>query len=213
MKKSRALKKFGTCHARAIDMIRRHVELYKAHHDDRDAVEWDEAHDDLFRAGIVLCTAAMDAYFTDRFCEALIPYINKNGLNPSLEKLLKDSGFDISSALVMFNNKRPLRVLSNMVRRHLSMYVTQNFNSIDKLYKGLGYEKPITYLAQQRSRRKNLLKSIDKIIERRHKIVHAGDYNQHGNLNEIHYGRLLRKIVEVQKLVMSVDAVLADAKI
>lgn len=214
MKQSGAYKKFIKCHQRAMGMIRRHYELFAEHIDNREEnPEWDEAHDDLFRAGIVLCTAAMDAYFTDRFCEALIPYIKKNGLNPSLNKILADAGFDTEAAISMFDNKRPKRVLSNMVRRHLSMFVTQNFKAIDKLYKALGYEKPITYLAQQRSRRKSLLKSLDKLIERRHKIVHAGDYNQHGRLNEIHYSRLVRKIIEVRKLVQCVDAELADAKI
>ncbi len=197
-----------------MDMIRRHYDLFMEYHESEDGgAEWNEAHDDLFRAGIVLCTAAMDAYFTDRFCEALITYIGRNGLNASLEKLLKDSGLDTETAVSMFDKKRPKRVLSNMVRRHLSMFVTQNFKAIDKLYKGLGFEKPITYLAQEKSRRKNLLRSLEKLIERRHKIVHAGDYNQHGNLNEINYNRLLRKIIEVRKLVQSVDSIMAENKI
>ena len=52
-----------------------------------------------------------------------------------------------------------------------------------------------------------------KLIERRHKIVHGGDYNQHGNLNPINYNRVLRKIIELRKLVESCDALLANKKI
>ena len=217
MKQSRAYKKFLRCHRRSIEMIRRHHTAFIAHHENKDGnIKWHEErerHDDLFRAGIVLCTAAMDAYFTDRFCEALIPYIDLKGLNPSLEKTLKDSGFDTKTAVRMFNNKRPKRVLSNMVRKHRSKLPTQNFEVINKLYKGLGYDKTITHLAQEKSGRKRLLKSIEKLVDRRHKIVHAGDYNQNGKLNDIDYRLLYKKMLEVKKLVESVDAVLDENKI
>ena len=189
-------------------MIRRHWELWKNNRDN-----WDDAHDDLFRAGIVLSVAAMDSYFTDRFCEALIPYIKKNGLNPKLQKLIEKAGLDTSTAIAMFDNKRPKRVLSNLVRRHLSTFVTQNFKKIDELYQCLGFEKPIIQCAQDVSKRKNMRKSLQKLIERRHKIVHAGDYNQHNNLNSIEYRYLLRKIIELRKLVQACEIVLNENKI
>jgi hypothetical protein len=63
------------------------------------------------------------------------------------------------------------------------------------------------------SKRKHLLKSINKLVERRHKIVHAGDYNHHGNLNAIEYQRMFRKILEIRVLVGNMEKVLAEAKI
>jgi hypothetical protein len=155
----------------------------------------------------------MDSYFTDRFCEALIPYINREGVNKGLKELLSQSGLTITKSIEMFDNKRPKRVLSNMVRRHLSTFVTQNFKTVDNLYKCLGFEKPITLAAQELSKRKHLLKSINKLVERRHKIVHAGDYNHHGNLNAIEYQRMFRKILEIRVLVGNMEKVLAEAKI
>lgn len=195
---------------RAYQMIKRHWEIWREA-DDGD--EWDESDDDLFRAGIVLSVAAMDAYFTDRFCEALTPYIKKNGTNQGLENLLRKAGFDTETAVAMFDNKRPKRVLSNMVKRHLSTFVTQNFKSINGLYKCMGFEKPITLSAQERAKRKHLLKSIEKLVERRHKIVHAGDYNSHGNLNPIEYQRLFKKILETRVLVLNVDKILHEERI
>ena len=83
MKTSKAYKKFLRSHRRSIDMIRRHLYHYKNQHN-----KWSEYDDDLFRAGIIFSVAAMDAYFTDRFCESFDPYIRKFGLNKEMDKLL-----------------------------------------------------------------------------------------------------------------------------
>lgn len=209
MARSNSFRKFLKCNGRAISMVRRHYDLYR-----QAGNAWDESHDDLFRAGIVLSVAAMDAYFTDRFCEAFIPYIKRYGLNKEMEDLICRAGFNTEQAISMFDNKRPKRVLSNMMKRYLSNFVTQNFKSIDGLYKSLGFNNPsFTKSAQGISRRSNLISSVTKLIERRHKIVHAGDYNQHGNLNPINYGRLLRKFVEMRKLVEACDTLLENRKI
>ncbi|MET0082688.1 MAG: HEPN domain-containing protein [Sedimenticola sp.] len=214
MAKSKAYKKFIKCHDRAIGMIRIHHAVWREFHENvEEGQEWEEANDDLFRAGIVLSVSAMDAYFTDRFCESLIPFIKKNGLNKNLEKLLCDSGFSTWKAIEMLENKRPKRVLSNMVKRHLSMFVTQNFKAIDSLYKCYGFNDSFTKNAQGISKRKNLLSSLSKIIDRRHKIVHAGDYNQYGNLRSVDYSRMLRKILELRKLIEACESLLDMRKI
>jgi hypothetical protein len=167
--------------------------------------EWDERHDDLFRAGIVLCISAMDAYFTDRFCEEFTKHVAaRPKLNKTMLDLITDAGLTTTKSLEMFNSKRPNRILSNMIRAHLSGRVTQNFKNIDELYVCFGY-KNFTKSAQGLLNRRNLLTSINGLIERRHKIVHAGDYNSRGQLNKIDYKMMLRKIVLVRKLVASCD--------
>lgn len=202
------------CHGRALGMIRIHHAVWKEFHENvEEDVVWEDANDDLFRAGIVLSVSAMDAYFTDRFCESLVPFIKNNGLNKHLEKLLCESGFSTWKAIEMFDNKRPKRVLSNMVKRHLSMFVTQNFKTIDGLYKCYGFSDSFTKNAQGISKRKKLLASLAQLIERRHKIVHSGDYNHHGNLHSINYARMLRKIIELRKLVEACEALLEMRKI
>lgn len=189
-------------------MIKRHWKAWKV-----GGAAWDESDDDLFRAGIVLSVAAMDSYFTDRFCEALVPYIKKEGLNKGLKELLSKSGMTLEKSIEMFDNKRPKRVMSNLVRRHLLTFVTQNFKTVDKLYKCIGFEKPLTLSAQALSKRKRLLSSIEKLVERRHKIVHAGDYNQHGRLNQIEYQMTFKWILEIRVIVANIEKLLAVEKI
>ena len=127
--------------------------------------------------------------------------------------MLSNSGLTLAKSIEMFDNKRPKRVMSNMVRRHLSTFVTQNFKAVDNLYKCLGFDKPITMSVQQLSKRKHLLKSIEKLVERRHKIVHSGDYNHHGNLNAIEYQRMFKKILEIRVIVGNTEKILAAEKI
>ena len=143
-------------------MIQRHHEIYREYVDSDDELEWDESDDDLFRAGIVLAVSANDAYYTDRFCEALIPYIEKYGTNKKLMDLLHSAGFNTENAVAMFSNSRPKRTLSNLVRKKLRTFVTQDFKTIDNLYKCLGYNKSFTTSAQGIARRKNLVTSTRK---------------------------------------------------
>ena len=57
---------------------------------------------------------------------------------------------------------------------------------IDDLFKQY-HIKGLTKRAAQRSGRKpeTLLKSVEKIIERRHSIVHDGDYNDHNRIRQV----------------------------
>ncbi|MGB5643155.1 MAG: hypothetical protein WBO16_08740, partial [Gammaproteobacteria bacterium] len=145
---SKAYDKFEKTFNRSFGMIGRHYNIFREFVDSEEDVEWREEDDDLFRAGIVLAVSAMDAYYTDRFCEALIPFIEKFGTNNKLMDLLHSSGFNTERAVTMFSNTRPKRVLSNLVRKKLRTFVTQDFKTIDNLYKCLGYNKSFTTSAQ-----------------------------------------------------------------
>ena len=191
----------------------RHFQIFKDFIDSEDDEEWQDEDDDLFRAGIVLAVSAMDAYYTERFCEALTPYIERYGTNKKLMDLLHGSGFNTECAITMFSNNRPKRVLSNLVRKKLRTFVTQDFKTIDNLYKCLGYNKSFTNSAQGIAKRKTLVKSVDSIIKRRHQIVHAGDCNTHGKLNPIAYHTYLKKMNDIEKLVSSSETLLKKKKI
>ena len=210
---SNAYEKFENTFQRSYGMIERHYQIFHAYMESEDDEEWQEEDDDLFRAGIVLAVSAMDSYYTDRFCEALIPYMERYGTNKNLMKLLHNSGFDTELAIDMFNKSRPKRILSNLVRKRLRTFVTQNFRTIDNLYKCLGYNRSFTNSAQGIARRKTLVKSVDTIIKRRHKIVHSGDYNTHGKLNPIAYSTYIRKMDDIEKLVKSSESLLKRKKI
>lgn len=204
MAHSRAYKKFIRTFDRSLKMVRRHLQLHE------DGGEWTEEEDDLFRAAIVLVVSALDTYFTDRFREALMPSINKNGCTPELEKLLSEAGFTTGKAIGMFENKRPKRVLTNMVKRYLERFVTLNFKSVDKLYKCLGFKKSFSHQVELKSRRRTLIKSIECLVDRRHKISHAGDYNQHNRLNPIDYAAMVRRFADVRLFVRLSDELLRE---
>lgn len=210
---SRAFDKFEKTFNRSFRMIDRHYQIFSEFIESEEDVEWEEEDDDLFRAGIVLAVSAMDAYYTDRFCEALIPHVERYGTNEKLMDLFHKSGFDTKQAIRMFNNTRPKRVLSNMVRKKLKNFVTQDFRTIDDLYRCLGFNKSFTASVQGIARRKTLVRSVDSIIKRRHQIVHAGDCNTHGNLNPIAYTTYLRKMRDIQTLVSSSETLLKKKKI
>lgn len=119
MPPSKALVRFEKTFDRAYRMVDRHFEIFKKFVESETEEAWDETHDDLFRAAIVLTVAAMDCYFTDRFCEGLIPYLKRHQLNKKLVQLLLGAGFDTETALEMFKMQRPNRRLSNLVKRKL----------------------------------------------------------------------------------------------
>ncbi len=54
MPQSKALTKFDKIYGRAYGMVGRHWEIFEKFVEDDDQQEWDETHDDLFRAAIVL---------------------------------------------------------------------------------------------------------------------------------------------------------------
>ena len=212
MPESNALIKFERIYDRAYGMVDRHFEIFKTFIENETDEEWDETHDDLFRTAIVLAVTAMDTYYTDRFCEGLIPYLKKHKLNANLTTRLEEAGFDTKTALQMFQMQRPHRRLSNLVRKKLGTFVTQNLAKVNGLYKGFGY-KNFTQSAQGLARRKTLVASVQALVNRRNKIVHKGDYNSHGRLNEVDYSQTLRRMNDLRMLVMKCDQLLSKKKI
>jgi hypothetical protein len=193
MPQSKALSKFDKTYGRAYGMVGRHWEIFEKFVEDDDQQEWDETHDDLFRAAIVLAVTAMDSYFANRFCEGLSPYLENHKLNKNLMKTLEDAGFNTIEALGMFQMRRPRRRLHNLVKNNLDELPFQNLKKVDDLYKGFGYDS-ITKRAQGLARRKTLVATVQSLVNRRNKIVHRGDYNSHGRLNEVKYAPILSQM-------------------
>lgn len=205
---SKAFQKFMRTYNRAFGMVGRHYVVAKEFLRSNPGEPWNETHDDLFRAGIVLAVAAMDSYFTDRFCEGLVPYLKKHKLNKALINLLETSGFNTEKALEMFQMERPKSRLSSMMRKYLDLLVTQNFGAVNKLFTAFGF-KNFVEEAQKIVRRKSIVTSIKILVKRRHKIVHQGDYNSHGKLNKVDFARLCKRIGDIKQLVEGCEKVLA----
>lgn len=154
--------------------------------------------------------AAMDAFFTRRFAELLVPFLKKNGANARLTTLLQAAGLDTHVALELAVMDRPYRRIRSLVQQHLSTYTTQRFHAIDELFLGLGV-KDLSKHAQGLIKRKRLLRSVELLVERRHLIVHEGDIAQNGGLNVVDAAELSRRLADVRTYVIHADSLINKA--
>lgn len=164
---------------------------------------------DILRGAIVLAVAALDAYATDAFSEKFITYIKHKTPDESLVKLLNDAGLDVKQALMLLSTDRPYRKIHTMIEKYYSKYTTQKFEVIDDLF--LQYRIPnITTNAAKRSGLKKLKRSVAILIERRHRIVHDGDYNKQGRIRDIKETIVEKRITDLELLVENMDYILEN---
>lgn len=167
--------------------------------------DYNEIHEvsDMARFGIVLTVAAMDDYFTRKYAEVLVQSLKKHGVTPAFAKMLEDAGLDIAGALELLQMKKPYSRIRKISQDYYSRHVTQSENNIDSLFETLGISNLCTH-AQRRARRKTLLSSVRILVNRRHKIVHAGDLSRTGLLAKIDK-RALTRIKDVKLFVNCAD--------
>lgn len=162
---------------------------------------------DISRAAIVLSIAAMDSYFTNIFAERCIPYLRKKGKNKNITKFLEKAGFDVEVALELLSMDRPYRRIRKLIELYLEQHTTQRTKVIDELF--LAYNlKNFSNNVQMLKKRKNLLRTIELLVERRNKIAHEGDLNLYGRLNKVDLGKIRRRIEDVVKYVSGADEIL-----
>lgn len=160
--------------------------------------------DDVARAAIVLAVAAMDAYFTDRYCAMLVPFIKKHGATPQIAARLQRAGLDVLQSLEMATIKRPFARVLSLMRAHLERKTTQRRDAIDALFRDYGV-KSLVAEVEAATGRKTLFRRIDRLVERRHEIVHAGDLNSKGRSNNVDVEDIKRRIADVKVLVLQAD--------
>lgn len=164
---------------------------------------------DILRGAVVLAVAALDAYATDAFSEKFIIYIKNKTPDESLVKLLSNAGLDVKQALMLLSTDRPYRKIRTMIEKYYSRYTTQKFQVIDDLF--LQYRiQSITTNAERRSGSKRLKRSVELLIERRHQIVHDGDYNKRSHINDIQEAVVERRITDLEVLVKNMDYILEN---
>ncbi len=162
---------------------------------------------DLVRAAVVLAVSAMDAYFTDRFVEMLIPFLQQKGASDGLVKLLADARLDTRQALEMLSMKRPYRRVRSLVEAYLERFTAQRFGAIDSLFWAYGL-KDFSKCVERTIGRKTIRRSIELLVLRRHQIVHDGDLNSHGKLVPIDGLKMFRRIQDIQKFVEGAESFL-----
>jgi hypothetical protein len=206
MANSRAFTKFETSVARSITLIRNYRRLIIF---SKNAGKKVFAPKDLIRASVVLSVAALDAYITDVFSEKLVPYLKKYKPDEELVMILQKSGLDTREALNLIQMDRPFRRIRNLVNKYYSTYTTQRFEVIDSLF--LAYRlKNITKMAEKKSGRMTLKRSVELLIQRRHKIVHEGDYNSHNKLISIDEIQMKKRINDLKLLVKCLDEIICN---
>ena len=165
---------------------------------------------DILRAAIVLAVAAFDAYATDCFSEQFVEYIKKHKVDESLQKLLIDAGFDVKFSLELINSDRPYRKIRTLIDRHYAKYTTQKLEVINQLF--LQYRiKDITNNAAKKTGKNpdRIISSVKKLVERRHSIVHDGDYNEYCKIKPVSASDINR-IHDLKLLVDNMDEIILN---
>lgn len=185
------------------------VSIYELLHQQHISEQGPPASKDVIRAVVVLSVAALDAYATDAFTEKLVPYLKRYKPDQSLVDLLHKAGLDTKEALTLITMDRPFRRIRTLIANYYSTYTTQRFDVIDELF--LPYRlKNMTLNAEAKSGRKLLKASVEKLIERRHEIVHDGDYNAHGHIKDIDPEQIKKRIGHLDILVSQMDQILSS---
>lgn len=166
---------------------------------------------DLLRSSVVLSVAAMDSYFTNRFIEMLVPFLKKRGPTDALVGLLSKAGLDTKAALEMLGMERPYRRVRTLIDVHLEKVTTQRAQVIDELFLAYGL-RDFTHHCQRRLKRTTLVASVNRLVERRHCIVHEGDLNSHGRLRPLERGDVVKRMQHLRALVESAH-ILSEARV
>lgn len=160
---------------------------------------------DLVRSAVVLSMAAMDSYFTARFTELLVPYIKRHGPTNSLVDLLANAGLDTRQALEMLQMDRPYRRIRTLMDSYFERYTTQRADVIDRLFVAYGL-KNFSQNIQRSAHRTLLVRRVELLTERRHQIVHEGDLNAHGHLQDIDADKVDRQLKDLKLFVDKAQA-------
>lgn len=168
--------------------------------------------DDIRRYVVVLSVSALDAFASDRFMENFTKHIKSHKLSEIEVKLLQESGVTVELVLELLKgmSEHPFGVIRSLVEQHFKKHSCQSFKSINNLYKYLG----IMHIVDDTLRtadRKKLPSKITKMLERRHKIVHEGDFDGKHNLRSIDRKEVERWLKATQMLVESMDEVVTQS--
>jgi len=178
----------------------------------RDVAEQEDAppaSKDIVRGAVVLAVSALDAYVTDVFAEKLVSYLKTYEPDEALISLLNDAGLDTEEALTMISMDRPYQRVRTLIRHHYLTHTTQQVDVIDEMF--LPYRlKKITDNAEKKAGRKTLCTSVQKLVKKRNRIAHSGDYNAHGRIRSIDEEVVERRMDDMELLVKNMDDIICN---
>ena len=166
---------------------------------------------DFLRAAVVIAVSGLDMYAVDRFMDEFVGYVKTHSIDETMVKLLEKRGLTLGVALdiIKCGSARPMRMLRTVIEKGYSKASMQSFDNIDELYSYFKLGK-LTENAEKKAGRKSLRDSIEKLIKRRHEIVHAADYNGKNCLQEVKCERVFKRINDLKTFVESMDAIISN---
>ena len=204
---SKAHSRFVSIHQRSIALLDLHRRLSRVNFTKEPKKIAESELADLTRASVVLSVAAMDSYFTARFAECLVPFLKKHGVTDKLVELLNKAGLDTRRSLEMIQMERPYRRVRTLMDAHLERYTTQKTDVINSLFIAYGI-KDLCGNAQKYAKRRNLIKRVEILTDRRHQIVHEGDVNSQGKLNRIVENRVRAQLKDIKVFVDAAHSII-----
>jgi len=151
----------------------------------------------------------MDAYFTDQYCTGLVPYIKRHGPTKKIKERLVAAGLGVDQALEMAVMKRPYARVLSLMKQHMERRTTQAPKAINALYLDYDIHNFLQQVEKSMNRR-NLIRRVELLVERRHKIVHSGDLNGRNRANTVDVLDIDARIQDVRILVHGANAFLVD---
>jgi hypothetical protein len=196
------LAKAYTNFTKTIERSRQVIALYRA---DVDLAE----KEDLVRFSVVLTVAALDSYFTDKFCDVLVPFLKKNEPTNDLIEILENAGLNAKTALELISMDRPFRRIRTLVERSFSNYTTQRTDVIDKLFRSIGLQD-FSNNAQRIVGRKSLKKRVQMLVNRRNDIAHESDLDYRGRPKKIDVEKIEGQIADLELFVEGAEKLIKN---
>jgi len=80
-------------------------------------------------------------------------------------------------------------------------------DKIDSLFLAYGF-RHISRSAEAKAKRTTLLKTVERLVTRRHQIVHDGDYMKSGKLRSFDQGKVTGQVQSMERFVTACDEIL-----
>ena len=171
-----------------------------------------ECNDDILRCAVVLSIAALDRYTKNCFLEAFTALISRVQNCDARDRLFADANVDVSFLMKLMKKgtESVYEEVKTRVGKALSNRTFQDAEKIRELFSCFGMPNLINN-AECRSGDQELWANVDEMIQRRHKIVHAGDVDEHGAENTISIDFVETRMACLTRLIDAIDAII-DAK-
>lgn len=167
-------------------------------------------NDDILRMAVALGVAALDMYATERFLSECIPYIRKSKDNKKTADFLEKIGFKMEDAVDLLKNPsdRPLRRIRTIIDEVHEKDVLQKFEKIDKTFLLYGLEAFSDKVFKKIG--KSARGKLERMIQRRHDIVHDADYSSWNRTKNISLHNVERWLDYMNRYVCTAEEIICN---